>query len=40
MGDVEAAEKGPGSFAKRKVRRAVYRRTNRTTRRVLRMFGL
>ena len=40
MGDVEAAEKGPTAFEKRVARRAVYRTTNRWTRRFLRGFGL
>ena len=40
LGDVEAAEKGPTSFGKRVVRRAVYRNTNRATRRFLRLMGL
>jgi len=40
LGDVEAASKGPGSFARRQVRRSVYRSTNQGTRKLLRMFGL
>ncbi|HEX4539034.1 MAG TPA: hypothetical protein VH112_02230 [Acidimicrobiales bacterium] len=40
LGNVEAAEKGPEALAKRTVRRDVYRRTNRTTARLLRRLGL
>lgn len=40
LGDVEAAAKGPKPLAKRLVRKAVYRNTNRSTRRILRIFGL
>ena len=29
LGNVEAAEQGPGALARRQVRRAAYRRTNR-----------
>lgn len=35
-----AARKGPSSLAKREVRREVYRAEGRTTRRILRKFGL
>lgn len=38
LGDVEAVKKG--RYPQRVVRKAVYRNTNRTTRRVLRIFGL
>lgn len=38
LGDVEAAQKG--RYPQRVVRKAVYRGTNRTTRRLLRIFGL
>jgi hypothetical protein len=40
LGNVQAALKGPSSYSKRYVRRAVLRRTNRTTYKVLRSFGL
>jgi hypothetical protein len=40
LGNVQAAEKGPGSYAKRVARRKVYRSTNGLTRKVLRGFGL
>ena len=40
LGNLEAAEKGPGSYGKRVVRRRVYRSTNTWTRRFLRGFGL
>lgn len=40
MGDLEAADRGPAAYEKRVVRRAVYRGTNRWTRRFLRGFGL
>lgn len=40
LGEVEAAEKGPGPLAKRLVRKRVYRVEGRTTRRWLRKFGL
>jgi hypothetical protein len=36
LGNVEAAEKGPGAYGKRIVRRKVYRSTNRVTGRFLR----
>lgn len=35
-----AARKGPGSLAKRQVRRAVYRAEGKETRRLFKMFGL
>ncbi len=38
LGDVEAVKKG--RYPQRVVRKAVYRNTNRATRRVLRIFGL
>lgn len=38
LGDVEAVKKG--RYPQRVVRKAVYRKTNRSTRRFLRMFGL
>jgi len=40
LGNVEAAEKGPSAFAKRQVRRSVYRRTNSGLGGLLRAFGL
>ena len=40
LGNVEAAEKGPGSYGKRVVRRKVYRSTNRLTGKFLRGLGL
>jgi len=40
LGNVEAASKGPGSFAKRQIRRSVYRRTNRGLGGFLRALGL
>jgi hypothetical protein len=40
LGNVEAAEKGPGSYAKRVARRKVYRTTNGMTRHLLKGFGL
>jgi hypothetical protein len=40
MGDAEAARQGPTGYGKRVARRAVYRRTNRWTRQLLRAFGL
>jgi hypothetical protein len=39
LGNVEAAEKGPGAYGKRVVRRRVYRTTNRATGRLLRRLG-
>jgi len=40
LGNVEAAEKGPGSYTKRMIRRSAYRRTNRRLGSLLRAFGL
>jgi hypothetical protein len=40
LGNVQAASRGPGSYAKRAVRRKVYRTTNGMTRQLLRGFGL
>jgi len=40
MGNVEAAIKGPGAYAKRTVRRKVYKQTSKITRNLLRGFGL
>jgi hypothetical protein len=40
LGNVQAADKGPGFYAKRVARRQVYRSTNGLTRKVLRGFGL
>jgi hypothetical protein len=40
LGNVQAASRGPGSYAKRVVRRKVYRTTNGMTRHLLRSFGL
>ncbi len=40
LGNVQAAEKGPTSYAKRVARRRVYRTTNGVTRKLLREFGL
>jgi len=40
LGNVQAASKGPGSYAKRVARRKVYRTTNGMTRHLLRGFGL
>ena len=40
LGNLQAALKGPSSYSKRYVRRAVLRKTNRTTYRVLRSFKL
>ena len=40
LGNVQAAEKGPRSYAHRVVRRKVYRTTNGLTRHLLRGFGL
>lgn len=40
LGNVEAAEGGPRSYAKRYARRKVYARTNGITRRILKAFGL
>jgi stalled ribosome alternative rescue factor ArfA len=40
LGTIEAAERGPGSYARRVVRRKVYRTTNGMTRHLLRSLGL
>jgi hypothetical protein len=40
LGNFEAISKGPTAYAKRRVRRVVYRRTNVTTAGLLRSFGL
>lgn len=40
LGNLQAGEKGPGSYGKRVVRRRVYRTTNSLTRRFLKGFGL
>jgi hypothetical protein len=40
VGNVEAARRGPGSYAKRMARRKVYRTTNGMTNQLLRSFGL
>ena len=40
LGNLQAAAKGPGPYAKRVVRRAVYRKTNGELRRLLRRLGL
>jgi len=40
LGNLEAAEKGSSSFAKRYARRKVYAKTNGLTRRFLRSIGL
>ena len=40
LGTVQAASRGPGSYAKRVARRKVYRTTNGLTRHLLRGFGL
>jgi hypothetical protein len=40
LGNVEAASKGPGSLAKRQIRRSAYRRTNKGLGSLLRAFGL
>jgi len=40
LGNVQAATRGPGSYAKRVVRRKVYRTTNGMTRHLLRSVGL
>jgi stalled ribosome alternative rescue factor ArfA len=40
LGNIEAAERGPGSYARRVVRRRVYRTTNGMTRHLLRSLGL
>jgi len=40
LGDLQAASKGPESYAKRRVRKVAYRRTNGALRSILRAFGL
>jgi hypothetical protein len=40
LGNVQAAARGPGSYAKRVVRRKVYAKSNGLTRSLLRQFGL
>ena len=40
LGNAQAAARGPGAYAKRVARRAVYRRTNSLAGGVLRAFGL
>lgn len=40
LGNVQAAEKGPASYAKRVARRKVYRTTNGMTRHLLRQVKL
>jgi len=40
LGNVQAASRGPGSYGKRVVRRAAYRKTNGGLRKFLKMFGL
>lgn len=40
LGDVEAAQRGPTSLAKRVARRRAYRLTGGATRRLLRSLGL
>ena len=40
MGNVQAAAKGPGAYAKRYVRRKSYAKTNAATRAILRSLGL
>jgi hypothetical protein len=40
LGNVQAAEKGPTSYAKRVARRKVYRTTNGMTRHLLKEFRL
>jgi len=40
LGNLQAAEKGPGSYGKRLLRRKVYRSTNRVTGSFLRRLGL
>ena len=40
LGNVQAATRGPGAYAKRVARRKVYRTTNGMTRRLLRSVGL
>jgi hypothetical protein len=40
LGDIQSAAKGPGAYAKRRVRKVVYRRGNGALRAILRAFGL
>ncbi len=40
LGNLEAATKGPGGYAKRVVRRKAYARTNSLTRKFLRAIGM
>jgi hypothetical protein len=40
LGNVQAAEKGPSSYARRVVRRSAYKATNKTLGRSLRRLGL
>jgi len=40
LGNVQAASRGPGSYAKRVARRKVYRTTNRMTSQLLRSLRL
>ena len=40
LGDVQSAAKGPGAYARRRVRKVAYRRTNGGLRRLLRSLGL
>jgi hypothetical protein len=40
LGNVQAAERGPTSYARRVVRRKVYRTTNGLTRKLVRSLGL
>jgi hypothetical protein len=40
LGNVQAAEKGPASYAKRVARRKIYRTTNGLTRKLTRGLGL
>lgn len=40
MGNLQAAAKGPGAYAKRYARRKTYAKTNAATRTILRSLGL
>lgn len=40
LGDVEAAQKGPSAYARRRARRIVYRNTGQLGRRISRVLGL
>jgi hypothetical protein len=40
LGDAEAAEKGPSAYARRRLRRSVYREEGKLTRRLFRKLGL